>query len=664
MRGNPKFWRWSTVLAVVVVALISAAGSSRAELTSGQKKLGAEAFRAADRGDWSQAHHLIALVDDPLAAKLMRWYEIIAADGYLNFRQIKEFVEDNPHWPRQRLMRQRTEEAIQPTNSVREILSWFHDFEPITTQGKVSLARALLAVGNRQQEAAAAVRRAWIDGQFSSTSERAFLKEFGGSLNAAAHRERLDRLLWQGRRVEAERMLPRVDEATQAVAFARMELRTMRPGVDYAISRVPASLRSDPGLVYERVRWRRKKGLDADASSLLLSQARDSIEPERWWTERQILARRALADGHPTRAYRIASSHGLKAGSGFAEAEWLSGFIAFRFLNDPKAARQHFERLYSKVNYPISLARGAYWAGRAAEAGGDERTAERWYLTAAEHPATFYGQLAASRLRPGKPLALPPDPVPSTQQRQSFDVNELVVAARILYEFDQKSVAASFLVSVAAMSDAPGWKALAAGLAERLGRPDLAVVVAKKATRRGDLLIGLGYPSVAVPKLTLGVPHDVEPPLVLAMIRQESAYRADAVSRAGARGLMQLMPGTAQEVAAKLNVPYSAHRLIADRNYNLTLGQSYIGSMLARFGGSYVLALAAYNAGPYRVRQWLSEIGDPRSEDLDRAIDWIELIPFSETRNYVQRILEHLQVYRGKVNGGFVPASLERDLQR
>jgi soluble lytic murein transglycosylase len=410
------------------------------------------------------------------------------------------------------------------------------------------------------------------------------------------------------------------------------------------------------------------KDRDTEASELLLRHPLDAAQPTLWAIERQILARRALASGRFRDAYRLASAHAVEAGAEFAEAEWLSGWIALRYLNDPKAAKRHFETMYKGVNYSISLARGAYWRGRAAEALGESADAKRWYLTAAEHPATYYGQLAAARVVPDRPLPLPPDPQPSADERRAFEASELVAAVRMLAAFQQREMATPFLASLESVRESAGWRALTAALATEIDRPDLAVSLARRLNQSGAILVGQGYPSVPIPSVPRSgrqgkAAGRIEQPLVLAIIRQESGYRTDAISSAGARGLMQLMPGTAQQVAAALNLPYSAGRLITDKDYNLTLGQTYFHSVLDRFDGSYVLALAGYNAGPYRVQQWRAQMGDPGG-DLNAAIDWIELIPFSETRNYVQRILEHLQVYRGKVNGGIEPKLLEMDLQR
>lgn len=657
--------RIALLIAVILYGFAGAAAA--ADLSSDQIALGRAAFEAARAGDWAQAKSRIAAVRRPLASKLMRWHRATQENSRASFDEISAFIVENPDWPSQRLLRQRAEEAMRLGLPARRVVAWFERFEPVTTEGRIMLSRSLLALGEAQR-ARGAIRDAWVDGSFSASKEQDFLAEFGAMLSPADHAERLERLLWEGRSSEAKRMLAKVDAGRGNLAQARMQLRGMADGVDGAVARVPPSLQDDPGLIYERIRWRRMKGRTGDAIDLLLRHRLDAAHPRLWAIERQIVARRALGERRFKEAYRIASAHALATGADFAEAEWLSGWIALRFLKDPRTAKRHFETMHKGVSYPISLARGAYWRGRAAEAVGESADARRWYSAAAEHPTTYYGQLAAARVMPDRPLALPPDPQPSADERRRFEASELVAAIRMLTAFGQYDLAAPFLASLAGEHETKDWRALTATLAATQGRPDLAISVARRANQNGDILIGPGYPTVAAPSLPRQGAHGeaaraVEHPLVLAIIRQESAYRVDAISSAGARGLMQLMPGTAQEVAAKLNVPYSAGRLITDPDYNLTLGQTYFSSVLNRFGGSYVLALAGYNAGPYRAQQWRAEMGDPRA-DLDSAIDWIESIPFGETRNYIQRILEHLQVYRSKVNGGVKPTMLEMDLQR
>ncbi len=652
---------WASLLAAVLAVPGNLAAAEPA-LSGEQIRLGAAAFKEADKGRWEDAHRLAHRIGRPVAAKLLFWFDATRTGSALPYDRLVAFLTQNPDWPSRTLLLRRVEEAMSPGLPPATVVDWFGRHPPQTGRGYHQYARALEALGDAGR-ARAVVREGWATAPFSATEEAEFLDRFGRHLERADHHRRLDALLWRGREPEALRMLPKVDPGQRALATARLRLRAMGPGVDGAFAKVPPSLANDPGLVYERVRWRRIKGRDLEARQLLAQSTSDDIEPQRWWSERHILARRALAEGHVSEAYRLSAGHGVRDGSDLAEAEWLSGWIALRFLDDPKLAAQHFESLYRSVRFPVSLARGAYWSGRAAEALKRETAAREWYDRAAEHDTSFYGQLAKARLQPGAPLRLPAGPSPSAADIGAMEAHDLAKAARMLVAFGQRDRIDPFVLALADARPAGVWKAAAASLAGDLGRPDLAVRVAKEAHRSGDLLVAQGYPSVSLPRVVNGARHDLERPLVLGIIRQESAYRVDAVSPAGARGLMQLMPGTAREVARKLNLQYSQSKLTTDPQYNLTLGQAYMSEVLGSFGGSYVLSLAAYNAGPSRSRQWLAGNGDPR-ENLAQAIDWIEMIPFGETRNYVQRTLENLQVYRSMVSDGSGPLGIEKDLLR
>jgi soluble lytic murein transglycosylase len=633
-----------------------------AELSSDQLRRGREAFHAISADRWSEARVMANAAGEPVLAKLVLWLDVTRQGSDVPFDEIAQFLAENPSWPNQSLLRRRAEEAISPAMSGRAVLNWFGDSEPATANGTIQLARALLAFGN-ESRAREVARRGWHTASFGPDEEAEFLRTLGHLVSRADHQQRLDNLLWKGRGAEVTRMLPRVDPGRQALAMARLTLREMKPGSDRAVSKVPQSLRDDPGLVYERVRWRRKKGLDNDARDLLRRQGKDETDPERWGDERQILARRALDDGRASEAYRIIKSHQIGSGADFAEAEWLAGWVALRYLRDPKLAAGHFETLYQGAGSPISRARGAYWSARAAELRGRSEEAHGWLVKAAEHPTAFYGQLAAARLRPGQALALPQTPAPRPEESAAFERHEITRAVRILIALDQQHRVDPFLIHLASLGNSATWQALAASFAQNLGRLDLAVTIAKQAVRSGELLIDQGYPALPVPRVVNGIERTVEVPLVLAIIRQESAYKVDAVSPAGARGLMQLMPQTARHVAGTLSLPFSPTRLTTDPEYNLTLGQAYISDMLDRFDGSYLLALAAYNAGPQRAYQWRQENGNPR-DSVDAAVDWVERIPFGETRNYVQRTIEHLQVYRQLVSNSAPPLAVESDLKR
>jgi len=623
---------------------------------------GETAFAEAKAKNWLRVRQIRRGIGDPTLRKLLAWIDLIRSDANVSFEDRARFIQENPDWPWLRRLRRLAEKSMRADIPPIAVISWFDRFEPLTNQGRQRLGAAFLATGD-QNRGRRVIQDAWIEGDFSARQEGTFFQRYGDSLTQDVHLPRLDRLLWDGDHDQARRMFPRVGVRVRLSGEARIQLRRMTPLAEQALARVPQDQLGDPGLVYERVRWERRKELDERARDTLRLHPLDSTHPKLWWRERSILARRALEDGYVSEAYRTAISHALTEGAEFADAEWLSGWIALRFLEEPKQAAYHFERMFNAVRYPISRARGAYWMGRAAEFSGDRPTAARWYGTAALHPTTFYGQLATLRREGAAPLSLPPDPAPTPEEVAAFQNHELVRAISILATFDQTNRLRPFLFRVGELVDSPGWKAQAAALANARGQDDLAIAISKMAVKDGSILTRDGYPLIDILRSPTRTPQAVEKALVLAMIRQESAFRTGAVSPAGARGLMQLLPGTARQVARKVNVSYSKPRLTSDPGYNLKLGQAYMSDMLQRFGSSYVLALAAYNAGPLRVAKWTQSRGYPR-DSLAVAIDWIEQIPFSETRNYVQRIVESLQVYRLRLDRSGAGTTIEDDLTR
>ena len=551
---------------------------------------------------------------------------------------------------------------MKPDMEPAAIISWFERFEPLTDMGRRRLGEALFAAGECDR-AREVIRQAWIESDLSEIEQRDFLKRHDRLLTKGTHSRRLDHLLWNGDSDQARRMFPLVDSGEGSTAKARISLREMSRGVDEAIARVPQSRRTEPGLIYEQIRWHRRKKNSETARNMLAIYPLDQVRPKLWWRERAILSRRALAEGHASEAYRVVKSHTLTTGARFADAEWLLGWIALRFLNDPKTAIYHFERMFNGVRYPISRARGAYWSGRATESLGDQRQADRWYFAASQHPTAFYGQLATLKTDATAPLRLPQDPNPSSREIREFKTHELVRAVNILAAYGQTNRLRPFLLRIGELKTSANWRAMAASFATNHDQHDLAIAISKQAARSGNLLIYDSYPLIAIPKSPSSLRSVVETPLVLAIVRQESAFRAGAVSPAGARGLMQLMPGTARQVANRLNASYSRTRLTTDRNFNLELGRAYMGQLLQRFNGSYVLALASYNAGPVRAAEW-KQSRSQNLQDVNTAIDWIEQIPYAETRNYVQRVLESLQVYRIRLGRSQAGLTLEDDLTR
>jgi soluble lytic murein transglycosylase len=638
--------------ALVGLLLNVVVGASAAQLSDSEARHFSAAYESAKTDRWDAAQREAGALHGSALADAIRW--IVLERGGGSVPDIASFIAAHPDWPGQTQLLRRAEEELGAASDSTAI-AWFADHPPLTPAGKLRQAELWLDHGNADA-GAALIRDVWINGDFSTFDEKSFLQRYHAYLRTADHVQRLDRLLWDGNRDEAKRMLPRVPQGEQALAEARLALAALEPGAEHLIARVPASLQHDQALLYERVRWRRRNEHYDDAIALLGTAPADPVRPEAWAVEREILARYALADGNAQAAYRIASEHRLTTGAHFAELEFLAGWVALRFLHQPDMAYDHFVRLYDQVELPISRARGAYCSARAAEEMNYHQLADSWYATAAEQITTYYGQLAAAQIgAPGASLVV--EPQPTEAEAAAFEARDLVKATRAFARVGGDEVA-PFLRHLSEHAAAPAEHALVARLAVEIQRPDLAVAAAKRASYAGVTLLAEGFPLESVPP-----GGAVERPLVLAMTRQESAFDTGAVSSAGARGLMQLMPATARNVAKSLGMKFSAARLTGDSRYNLTLGREYLSGLLDGFAGSYVLSVAAYNAGPARVHEWIASFGDPRARNVD-AIDWIESIPIAETRNYVQRVLENLQVYRFRLGDTRLAFSLPTDLQR
>jgi len=614
------------------------------------------AFASVEDDNWSAALAEAGRARDPLLAKVIFWLDLGRPGSGHPFSDYVTFLAQNPDWPERSAVLAQAELAMPPNLAPDQVLAWFKNREPLTMPGAMQLGRALQA-RNEAAKAVPVLRTGWVELDGTQDEESEYLSRFGTLLRSEDHVARLDRLLWDNRQDAAKRMMPRVDATHQALAQARLALHNETKNADALLARVPAKLQHDPGLIYERARWRRRHDQFESIPDLFVPPLKQVPRPDMVWRELDDAARRALSRGAPKVAYRLAVQHGAKEGTAFYEGEWLAGWIALRFLHDPKTATTHFTRLYDGVVAPISRARAAYWLGRAADDMKNKAAAQRWYAQAAQWPTTYYGQLAALRAGDHGPLAIAAVPPPSAQDQSEFEKRELVEVVRRLGEVDQADRARVFLLRLVDLAKTPGQHRLAAELAESLGRNDLMIATAKASRQYGVELIDQLYPMREVP------PGDPEKALVLAVIRQESAFDQEATSSAGALGLMQLMPATAKTVATQMGQPYVKDRLTSDGDYNIQLGRYYLDGLIGDYNGSYVLAIAGYNAGPRRISEWISQNQDPRAKGID-VIDWIESIPLSETRNYVQRVLENLQVYRHRIGGTQQTASLEQDLAR
>ncbi len=591
---------------------------------------------------------------DPLAEAIAVWDSLRQSDS-LPFESYAGFLRQHAGWPGKSGFRKAAERTLKPDiTSPSLIVDYFQRFPPLTNQGALRYAEALLAVG-RKADAVFQARAAWVGGALPVEEENRLLARFASDLAVADHDSRMDRLLWDDSVSTAQRQVNFTTPAKRDYFLARLAMKLRWPDAAARLASVWARYPMDPGLVADKARWQRGTG-DWIGARRTLAEAKiapGSVRfPLQWMQTHLDFARAAANDKQWDLAYGIAADTNaypsgtvLRTRSAaerdvLTSLEWLAGWTALKQLGRPASAIPHFERYSLSAQTPQTQSKGDYWAGRAAQAAGQTTVAQGFFEKAAAHPDHFYGQLALEQL--GRPIKTPPAPQVTIApfDRTHFEQNEVVRAIRLLAELGDQSRLTTFIRALANSASTEQEQLLTADLARSINRPDLGVRLARNARKSGESwLWDAGYP-----RLSLSSLFDRQWTMIHAITRQESEFNRDAVSHANARGLMQLMPGTAQETAGKVGVPYDYERLTADINYNVTLGSTYFANLLDRFGGSHVLAVAAYNAGPGNVSRWIADNGDPRLPGAD-VVEWIEKIPLFETRNYVQRVLENAVIY-------------------
>ena len=611
------------------------------------------AMKAVRVQDWPGALRL-AEPDGPAAVDVVRWHAL--REGVGTPQAALEFLERRPDWPGLPYLRKQMEPAFAEAG-VPEVVAFFAKDAPQTATGALALARAQRAGGDTVA-ADTTLISAWTSLDMTAEEQAAFLDAAGPVLTPYLE-TRLDRALWSGDDVNARALMPRVTGGWRALAEARLALRALDRGVDGRINAVPSALSDDPGLAYERFLWRLRKDRRADAIALMLerSVSAESLgRPERWAGHRVFLARNAMQDGDGRVAYDLASSHHLTGGEDMAELEWLAGYAALQMLNDPKTALPHFERFLAAVNTPISLGRAGYWLGRTYEALGDAAGAERSYAFGARHQTAFYGLLAAERGGARFDAALAGQESFPEWRQAAFLRSSVFDAGILLLAAGEVALGERFLTHLAESLDRTQVGQMGAMLTE-MKRPHLQVMIGKRAADFGMQIAGPYFALHPLAERDLPVP----PELALAITRRESEFDPGVISPAGARGLMQVMPDTAREVSGRLGLPFAEARLTADPDYNVTLGTAFLAELITRYNGNAVLVAAAYNAGPGRPDEWITTLGDPRRAGED-IVDWIERVPFAETRNYIMRVTESLPIYRARLGRDPLPVPFSQEL--
>lgn len=616
-----------------------------------------QAVNAANNADWARVTELRPQLDTQTARDVIDWMRLRGRQGSLS--ECRNFLARNADYPGLPLLRQRCEYTIPRSANAANVLDFFSGQLPRTGVGSLRYAAALIQTG-QGVKGAEELKRAWLTFNMSQDEHDAYVQRNGQTI-APLHDQRMDMLLWRGNSTAAARMMDLVSDDWKLLAEARIGLRNRVENVNRLIDRVPSKLRDNPGLAFERFIWRARKGLDDRAVDLLIERSKSAEtlgNADEWSNRRRSLARQMMRDRKPKTAYRVAANHHLTSGSAFADLEWFSGFIALRKLKDPKTALRHFDRFEGAVETPISLGRAGYWKGRAHEAAGDDAAAKAAYSEGAKYQSSFYGQLAAER------AGLPTDPRMTGSEtfpdwRSGPYVESPVFAAAILLQAaGQRDLAERFLVHLAETQTRTAIGQLG-DLALDLREPHIALMLSKQAARQGHEIYKTYFP-LGFPQ---GIDTAVPPEFSLSISRRESEFDPKVVSPAGARGLMQLMPGTAKDMSKRLGETYSLQGLLTDPSYNARLGTEFLEILTERYKGNPVLMSAAYNAGPTRADAWRKQYGDPRNSKID-VIDWIEGLPFRETRNYVMRVTESFAPYRARLSGQAAPITLSTELTK
>jgi soluble lytic murein transglycosylase len=635
------------------ISLVSSGQKNHASPINGSLKQGLEALR---KSDVTRALGIRAgMPPGSLDRKILAWSIAVSGKKGIRSGEISSIARDLAHWPGQKTMSRNAERALSRENlAPSRIISLFRNRKPVTVDGAILLSRAYLQSG-QSTKANRIIAPFWRNETLDKKTETEILNKVGSVLTQADHRQRMHKLLYNDRISAAERIANKTGQFS--LAKARSAVIRKENNAGRLLESVAASSKRDVGYLFARIEHARRSGNYTKAANLLLQAPRDQnllIDPDEWWVERRVVSREMLELGKPKLAYRIASQHSAKSASDIIDAEFHSGWYALRFLNDATTARRHFLRLLEHATRPISQARGHYWLARASK--GENATAH--YRKAAHHAGTYYGQLAAMKLGVKK-LSIK-RAKPTTDDRNRYKSRELVRAIKRLEGIGSGWRADGLYRHLALMLKSPGEIAILSADAERKGNYSLALQVGKLAHGRGLQVDTLSWPLGAIPSSArIG---NTGRALSYSIARQESAFNKRAVSPANARGLLQLLPGTAKQVARSKGMSYSYKRLTSDAGYNATLGATYLSQQLSKFNNSYILTFAGYNAGPRKVDEWIERFGDPRGKPLYQVIDWVEKIPYKETRSYVQRILENYQVYKTRISGSSL--NIENDLRR
>jgi len=616
-----------------------------------------EVFSLIKQKKWKSALKSSKRVKDKEFRNLITWLHLKERRNSASFNDYTGFIESNNNYPRINRLKYLAEHKINlESSSASTVIGWFNSEPPLSGFGKIKLGESYLKKG-KIDEGSKFIKEGWITASLSSKDLRYLGRKYKKIINSSDHIKRAEYMAWENKYWDLKRILRYLPKDYRALYNARQILMSSSYGVDKAISNVPENFKSDIGLRYNRLKWRRRRGRVESSLEIINTAPNDNnslVRADLWWEERRIISRSLIYKKKYQLAYKVAKNHSLNKekeneSSAFAEAEWMSGWIALSFLNEPKLASQHFHNFYKNVGYPISLARGGYWLGLAYEKMGNDKLSKKYFKEASKYLTTFYGQLAYQKITPFEEFELIDDSKYSEEYKKEFNKNPLVKHVLLLKELNKTSLSKDILKHLANLNIEKGSEVLAAKLATSIGRYDYAIQISKKASYEKRFYNKFNYPIINTPELINGQTMPSQE-IILAITRQESEFDPKANSYAGAKGMMQLMTYTAKLVSKQMKVGYSKNKLTSDPEYNIKLGTYYFNSLLNEYQEVFPFAIAAYNAGPKRVRYWRKINGDPSKNKID-YVNWIELIKFKETRNYVQRVLENANVYKYMLSG-------------
>ncbi len=664
---------------------MAAVPSYKLSISKTDSSIAKKALIQARKRNWTKAISLASRARNPIVKDVVLWRRYYSQANKSSFVAITNFIKKHPKWPDLNILERNAEQRLNADSPADKVIGWFGKKSPdngdiifrtpITANGKHILADIISLrkdSSKYQTLVTKLLRESWVGLNLTAKQEKIFLAKHKDKIRIKDHILRIDRLLWRKEVDAANRIINLVDKTHKNLFKARMRLMKHKFGVDAAILLVPKKLRKDEGILYERIRWRERHVKGKNIAELLEQIPTDTKYPHKWWSLRKKYIRKMVREKKYKIAYKLSKYHGFTNNiSKLAEAEWQAGWIAFYYLKDHKTAYKHFYTLYNKVKTPISLGRASYWAGRAAEKNHNIDIANDWYLVASKYPTSFYGQLATEKLGE-KSLFIPRRPVPTWVDNNYYQTNDLVTAVHLLTHSKDIGIARKFLRHMVKNAATPGEQLLIANIGKKLNRPDYTISIAREVLRNkggreeGVFLLDYLYPAITTPKDPSGkIIRKPEKGLINSIILQESIFDSSARSHAGALGLMQLMPATAKETAKKHKFRYNKRKLTSNPEYNIALGSRYLEALINRWDGSYILAIASYNGGAGNVRKWIKANGDPREmKTLEEVINWIEHIPFAETQNYVQRVIENLQIYRYLLSDDPAIVSTGKDLTR